>query len=117
MNIYYPEDLENEQRYIELIDDVLAACQTYGEVVSISIPRPTKEQKKPSGLGRVFVEFKTVEMAKECWQDIVHKRYDNRSLFVGFYSETKYANRSFGYVAEENEDEDTQVEEVDEKNQ
>ncbi|BFU18379.1 U2 snRNP auxiliary factor large subunit, putative [Entamoeba histolytica HM-1:IMSS-B] len=114
-NMVYPEDLTDQQRYIELIDDIRFVCQEYGEVESISIPRPTEENKKPSGLGRVFIEFKTIEGAIKCWKEIIKKRYDNRSLLVGFYSEKKYANRMFGYMEEEKDDEeekDTRMEEA-----
>ncbi|EDR21726.1 hexokinase, putative [Entamoeba dispar SAW760] len=114
-NMVYPEDLIDQQRYIELIDDIRFVCQEYGEVESISIPRPTEENKKPSGLGRVFIEFKTIDGAIRCWKEIVKKRYDNRSLLVGFYSEKKYANRMFGYMEEEKEDDEekgTQMEEI-----
>ncbi|ELP84237.1 splicing factor u2af large subunit, putative [Entamoeba invadens IP1] len=115
-NMFFPEDLNNEQRYIELVDDIREACIAYGEVISISIPRPTETNKRPSGIGRAFVEFKDVEMAKTCWREIVKRRYDNRQIVAGFYSESKYNSRSFGYVTEEKEDEEERVEKA-EKNE
>ncbi|KAL7716582.1 U2 snRNP auxiliary factor large subunit [Entamoeba marina] len=103
-NMINPVDLKSEQRYNELIDDLREVSREYGNAISISVPRPTDDLKNPNGLGRVFIEFENVEMAKRAWSGFSHKRYCNRSLLVAFYSEEKYNNRSFGYVEEEKDD-------------
>ena len=46
------------------MEDVKEECAKFGEVISIKIPRP-KVTEIVAGLGKVFVEFQTIDQAKE----------------------------------------------------
>lgn len=58
------EQLEIDEEYSEILEDVKEECAKYGEVLSIKIPRPKFAELVP-GLGKIFVEFGNVEQAKE----------------------------------------------------
>jgi hypothetical protein len=62
-NMVTMKELEDEEDYEEICDDVWEECQNYGKVISIKIPRPEGKGVIVSGLGKVFVEFATKDGA------------------------------------------------------
>ena len=47
----------------EILQDVKEECTKFGEVVSIKLPRP-KNGENIQGLGKIFVEFRTIDQAE-----------------------------------------------------
>ena len=47
------------------MEDVKEECMKYGNVLSIKIPRPEAGLSKVPGLGKIFVEYTSIEEAKE----------------------------------------------------
>ena len=50
------EDLQDDELYAELVDDVLTECGTYGDVDAVEIPRPDGDNKHEAQ-GSIFVRF------------------------------------------------------------
>ena len=57
------KELEDDEEFDEIYDDVWEECQNYGKVISIKIPRPEGKGIIVAGIGRVFVEFATKDGA------------------------------------------------------
>ena len=53
------EELEDDDEYADIMDDMKEEMGKFGKVVSVHIPRPSKEEGAlpPPGLGRVLAEF------------------------------------------------------------
>ena len=47
------------------MEDVKEECMKYGNVLSIKIPRPEAGLDKVPGLGKIFVEYSSIEETKE----------------------------------------------------
>lgn len=56
-NMVSLKELEDDDEYEDLCDDVRDECKNYGKVVSIKIPRPEGKGVLISGLGKVYVEY------------------------------------------------------------
>ena len=56
--------LEIDEEYNEIKEDVKDECNKYGEVKSLKIPRPGPTGTYVHGLGKIFVEFDSVDSAK-----------------------------------------------------
>lgn len=52
MNMVTPEELEDEEEYEDILDDIKEECSKYGMVRSLEIPRPIDGVEVP-GLGKV----------------------------------------------------------------
>jgi splicing factor U2AF subunit len=56
-------ELEIDEEYNEILEDVKEECDKYGTVISLKIPRPMLGEFV-MGVGKVFVEFSSIEEAK-----------------------------------------------------
>ena len=52
MNMVIPEELEDDEEYEDILEDIKAECSKYGYVRSIEIPRPIEGVDVP-GVGKV----------------------------------------------------------------
>ena len=64
--------LEIDEEYTEILEDVKEECAKFGDVISIKIPRP-RVSEIVAGLGKVFVEFQTIDQSKEARKVIIIK--------------------------------------------
>jgi splicing factor U2AF subunit len=63
-NILVPSELDDDDEFKDICDDIREECNKFGRVMSINIPR-TEADKEVVGVGHAFVEFYTLEESKE----------------------------------------------------
>lgn len=52
------EELQDDQEYADILEDMREECAKYGTVVQVHIPRPAPaDAQPPPGLGKVIIEF------------------------------------------------------------
>lgn len=83
------KELEDDDEYDELYDDVMEECKNYGKVISVKIPRP-EEGTQISGLGKVFVEYATRDGASFAREHLNGKNFHGRFVEVVFHPEDMY---------------------------
>ncbi len=88
-NMVTMKELEDDDEYDELYDDVLEECKNYGKVVGVKIPRP-EEGISVSGLGKVFVEYATRDGASFAKEHLHGKNFHGRYVEVVFHPEDMY---------------------------
>ena len=64
-NIVDPSELLSEQEYYELKEDIYDECAKFGILKSLEIPRPIDDTDRRGFIGKVFLEYATLEEAKE----------------------------------------------------
>lgn len=64
-NIVKNLDIENEEIFNEIKEDIREECSMYGQVLSLFIPRKDVEDNPTPGMGNVFIEFASLEEAKD----------------------------------------------------
>merc|ERR1712233_42416 len=73
------KELQDDEEYGEIVEDVRDECTKYGTVKSITIPRPSNDDKQEiHGLGKVFVEFEAVDQAKQARDSLQGRTFENR---------------------------------------
>jgi len=110
-----------EEEYNDLVQDMRAECSRYGNVLNIVIPRPSKkviydtvehfsfsdykadmsssdeetsddeEAFKVPGIGKVFVEYDSVQSAELAHTALRGRSFDGRMVITSFHSEEKWA--------------------------
>jgi len=60
----FSQKLEIDEEYTEIKEDVKDECNKYGKVMSLKIPRPGVGNAFVYGVGKIFVEFDSVDSAK-----------------------------------------------------
>jgi len=89
-NMVVEEDLADPEEYDDIVADVREECSKYGEVLDVVIPRLTKP-----GCGKVFVAYKTKEMAQAAEASIAGRKFANRTILTTYLSEEKYQAGDF----------------------
>ncbi len=65
VNIFKNLNLDQEEEYLILKEDIIEECNLYGRVVSAFIPRKDVDDNVSPGMGNVYCEFQSREEAKE----------------------------------------------------
>ncbi|XP_041362449.1 splicing factor U2AF 50 kDa subunit-like [Gigantopelta aegis] len=94
MNMILPEELEDEEEYEDIVEDVKEECGKYGVVRSLEIPRPIKGVEVP-GLGKIFVEFNSVIDCQKAQQALTGRKFSNRVVVTSYYDPDRYHRREF----------------------
>lgn len=94
MNMVMPEELEDEEEYEDIVEDVKEECGKYGVVKSLEIPRPIKGVEVP-GLGKIFVEFNSVIDCQKAQQALTGRKFSNRVVVTSYFEPDKYHRREF----------------------
>uniref|UniRef100_A0A6I8N871 Serine/threonine-protein kinase Kist n=1 Tax=Ornithorhynchus anatinus TaxID=9258 RepID=A0A6I8N871_ORNAN len=72
LNLLEEEDLENEEEYEDIVEDVREECRKYGPVVSLLVP------KESPGRGQVFVEYENAGDSKAAQKLLTGRIFDGR---------------------------------------
>ncbi|KAJ8319436.1 hypothetical protein KUTeg_004527 [Tegillarca granosa] len=94
MNMVMPEELEDEEEYEDILEDVKEECGKYGVVRSIEVPRPIKGVDVP-GCGKIFVEFSSIIDCQKAQQALTGRKFSNRVVVTSYYEPDKYHRREF----------------------
>ncbi|KAI8370545.1 uncharacterized protein BYT42DRAFT_92502 [Radiomyces spectabilis] len=90
MNMVMPDELENDEDYQEIWEDVAEECSKFGSIVDMKIPRPTKTNDVVPGLGKIFVRFQTKEETMAALQALAGRKFADRTVVTSFVEEDNY---------------------------
>eukprot|EP00914_Ancora_sagittata_P009819 GHVO01018644.1.p1 GENE.GHVO01018644.1~~GHVO01018644.1.p1 ORF type:complete len:147 (+),score=24.99 GHVO01018644.1:298-738(+) len=94
MNMVLPEELEDEEEYEDILEDVKEECSKYGFVKSLEIPRPIKGVEVP-GVGKIFVEFHSITDSQKAQNALSGRKFANRTVITSYCDPDKYHRREF----------------------
>jgi splicing factor U2AF subunit len=94
MNMINVEDLEDDEEYEDILDDVREECGKYGNVKSLEIPRPIRGVEVP-GIGKIFVEFTNILEGQRAQENLSGRKFANRVVVTSFLDPDKYHRREF----------------------
>ena len=103
-------DIENEDIYNEIKDDVQTECEEYGKVLEVFMPRKDIDENIVPGMGNVYVKFENVEGAKNARKNLISKRYDGRLLTIKYFDEDKFNKKIFEEDEEKNDEKEKEKE-------
>ena len=89
-NMVNLKDLEDDDEYDDLIEDVREECKIYGKIVEVKIPRNENPGEMVSGLGKIFVEYVTRDGAAFAKENLNGKSFHGRFVEVVFHPEEMY---------------------------
>ncbi|EDO48329.1 predicted protein [Nematostella vectensis] len=95
MNMVTPDELGDDEEFEEIYDDVREECSKYGRVKSMEIPRPMEGLMEPPGVGKIFVEFSSIDDAKKAAAALGGRKFANRVVVTSYYPPEEYHRRIF----------------------
>ena len=88
-NMVSAAELNNDEEYQDIKEDITTECSGYGKVVSLVIPR-AKDGYPQSNEGLIFVEFYDAAMARTCAIALSGRKFDSRIVIVDYVSVVLY---------------------------
>ncbi|GBE62311.1 U2 small nuclear ribonucleo auxiliary factor [Babesia ovata] len=93
-NLVSKEELEDDEEYYDIIDDVRCECEEYGRVVRVELPRVPKgytldeiRSMDFSAVGCAFVLFADVDGASKARKVLDGRKFGHRIVECHFFSE------------------------------
>jgi len=89
LNMATPEELSDDQFYNDFYEDIQEECSKYGTILSLNVPKGIPEDypnetPQVKDLGKVFVEYLTLEQSKNAQLNLAGRRYNNRTVITTF---------------------------------
>jgi len=92
MNMITEEELQQDEEYEDILEDVREECVKYGNVVSLEIPRPGVDER---GIGKVFVEFSSKNECQRAQAALTGRKFANRVVVTSYFDPDLYHRRQF----------------------
>ncbi|KAK8831508.1 hypothetical protein WA577_000592 [Blastocystis sp. JDR] len=84
-NIISLEDLEEDEDYEALLEDLRQGCAEFGTVVKLHVPRIHHGEKEIPGLGYAFVQYASVLEAAGAAKALRLKTFNGKQVQVDYY--------------------------------
>ncbi len=97
--IYVKIKLGIDEEFQEIYEDVKEECEKFGEVKSLKIPRPMFSQTQIPGLGKIFIEYASIDEAKEARKVLQGRTFADHTVECAYYDEELYAKDDFTQVS------------------
>lgn len=95
MNMITPDELQDEEEYEDILEDVRDECSKLGKVVSLEIPRPRPGLTEGEGIGKIYVEFANHIDSQKAANALAGRKFSNRVVVTSFYDPEAYHHRRF----------------------
>ena len=121
LNMVAAEELQDDEEYQDIVDDITDECNKFGAVEGVRIPRPVaRKQKKgwaqetmtateadqnrkmdeANGVGRVYVMFTSVDGAKKAMDALGGRQFGGRTILVASVPEVSLLPVSLYCIAD-----------------
>ena len=88
-------DIEDEDKYQEVVDDIKGECEKYGNVLDVFLPRKDVEDNETPGMGNAYVMYESVEQSKLARRFLSLKRFNNQLIYIQYIPEENFINKKF----------------------
>ncbi|KTW29264.1 hypothetical protein T552_01219 [Pneumocystis carinii B80] len=89
-NMVTPEELQDDDEYEEISEDIREECSKYGKVLDLKIPRGIGGSRSNFGVGKVYVRFETEASCLKAMKDLAGRKFSDRTVLTSFYPEENY---------------------------
>ena len=88
-------NIEDEDKYNEVAEDIKIECEKYGKVLDIFMPRKDVEDNATPGMGNAYVMYENVEQSKLARRFLSLKRFNNKLIYIQYIPEENFINKKF----------------------
>lgn len=91
IDIVTADELQDDEEYADIMDDMKEELGKYGTLVAVHIPRPPKDGgAPPSGLGKVIAEFSAPEAAMLARNALHGRKFGGKTVQAALVTEEDY---------------------------
>ena len=88
-------DIEEDEKYNEIKEDLKNECEKYGKVLDVFMPRKDVEDNETPGMGNAYIMFESVEQSKLARKFLSMKRFNNKLIYIQYIPEDNFINKKF----------------------
>ncbi|XP_024521327.1 splicing factor U2af large subunit B isoform X3 [Selaginella moellendorffii] len=85
-----PDELKEDDEYEEILEDMREECGKYGSVATLVLPRPKSNGEEVAGVGKVFVEYATIEEAIKAKNSLNGRKFGGNIVAAVYFPEDKF---------------------------
>ncbi|XP_065026735.1 splicing factor U2af large subunit B-like isoform X2 [Musa acuminata AAA Group] len=86
-----PDELNDDEEYEDIMEDMRAEGGKYGKLVNVVIPRPVPNGEPAPGVGKVFLEYADIDGSTKARQGLNGRKFGGNQVAAVFYPENKFA--------------------------
>ncbi|KAF5473104.1 hypothetical protein F2P56_009744 [Juglans regia] len=90
------DQLNDDQEYEEISEDMRDECSKFGTLVDITIPRPNQNGEHIPGVGKVFLEYSDIAGCANARSALNGRKFGGNVVNAFYYPEDKYHIRDYG---------------------
>ncbi|XP_047314824.1 splicing factor U2af large subunit B isoform X4 [Impatiens glandulifera] len=90
-----PDELNDDEDYQDIVEDMRLECEKYGTLVNIVIPRPNPSGEASPGLGKVFLEYADTESASKARESLHGRKFSGNQVVAVYYPENKFSQGEY----------------------
>ncbi|KAJ1918786.1 hypothetical protein H4219_002405 [Mycoemilia scoparia] len=94
LNMVTPEELQDDDEYMDIVEDVKEECSKFGQVIDIRIPRPDSEKEVP-GVGKIFVVYPNTQQSGLAHNALAGRKFADRTVLVSYITQENYDNENY----------------------
>jgi len=95
LNAVYQEDLMDDQDFEDIQKEVHDEACKHGSVVTVHIPKPSKDGSYVDGVGKIFIHFQDLTAARRFQLDSNGRKFENRIVCAAFYPVERFVGASY----------------------
>ncbi|KAJ2721298.1 hypothetical protein GGI07_004078 [Coemansia sp. Benny D115] len=84
LNMVTPAELDNDEEYADIMEDVGDECNTFGKVLELRIPRQTGSEAPVAGVGKIFVRYENHSEATIALNALAGRQFMGRTVVASF---------------------------------
>ncbi|KAH8511897.1 hypothetical protein H0E87_009177 [Populus deltoides] len=90
------EVLADDEEYEEILEDMREECCKFGTLINVVIPRPSQNEEKMPGAGKVFLEYSDTISCANARNALNGRKFGGNTVNAFYYPEEKYSNGDYG---------------------
>ncbi|ORX95423.1 hypothetical protein K493DRAFT_219234 [Basidiobolus meristosporus CBS 931.73] len=94
LNMVMPEELDDEDEYQDILEDVGEECSKFGRIVELRVPKPIQGQTVP-GVGKVFIQYESKEECSVALRALAGRRFADRIVIASYLSEERFQAQDY----------------------
>jgi len=93
LNMVANEDLESDSEYSGLVEEVEEEVRKFGKLLSIQIPRKASATIEPSAVGKIFLEYATIQDSANAERELSGRQFGPNVVEASYHDEQEYSVR------------------------
>ena len=93
LNMVANEDLETDSEYAGLMEEVEEEVRKFGKLLSIQIPRKASGTIEPSAVGKIFLEYATIQDSSNAERELSGRQFGPNVVEASYHDEQEYSAR------------------------